>query len=572
MGYVLKAVLSSAQHPEYGQITVPFPIPDEKYDRMIELLEPLEIGDALRQDCRVDELDSFYTVLNRLVGSLVNFDELDYLAKRLDSFDDGEAAQFQGMACKLGVSNIKDFINLTFCCQQATVITDFSDLDAIGRQHYMTMQGGGCRIEELERLDGRKFALDLILNHLEGRITPYGVVYDNGMKLEQLYDGRHFPCYHYQPNLLAVGLSSRQEPENTDQITWLLLPCSEQQLQRGIARSGVNIHDARIWYEDSLLPSEVEEVLEGQREDLFALNDMATAIAALSDLEQKKLTAVMEMAKPECAGEIRELAKNLELFEFAPKVRTPAEYGRYMIQDSGHYEYDPNLEEFYDYERYGKLRMEKETGAFTEKGYVAYSQIASLQSEHKDWDEDLKAWNGLEAQPAEEHPQFAVAGLVCRRIGARCKEVQPDRAVYQFPGLLLRYRNDLHWGRFDQAMERMETMAALALSVVLRECKQMGTALTTEQGVRFLESHILPHQNRGILKNRADEIAMQFQSVLAKNNCQGIRTQAEKKEVASAWLELAISCAKVPVKYEADEIKRRQKEEKTQREAEPVMA
>lgn len=99
----------------------------------------------------------------------------------------------------------------------------------------------------------------------------------------------------------------------------------------------------------------MEEVLEGQREDLFALNDMATAIAALSDLEQKKLTAVMEMAKPECAGEIRELAKNLELFEFAPKVRTPAEYGRYMIQDSGHYEYDPNLEEFYDYERYGNL-------------------------------------------------------------------------------------------------------------------------------------------------------------------------------------------------------------------------
>lgn len=100
MGYVLKAVLSSAQHPEYGQITVPFPIPDEKYDRMIELLEPLEIGDALRQDCRVDELDSFYTVLNRLVGSLVNFDELDYLAKRLDSFSVGEDAQFQAMLGK----------------------------------------------------------------------------------------------------------------------------------------------------------------------------------------------------------------------------------------------------------------------------------------------------------------------------------------------------------------------------------------------------------------------------------------------------------------------------------------
>mgnify|MGYP000776307203 CR=1 FL=1 len=375
---MIQAVLGNPHHPEYGVATIPFPIPRDQHAHCMELLEALEIGDAVKADCKVEKIDSFYTVLKRVEMLTVNVEELNYLAKRLDSFDTGEAAQFQAMAHKLELFELKDLINLTFCCQQATVITDFSDLDAIGRQHYMTMQGGGCRIEELERLDGRKFALDLILNHLEGRITPYGVVYDNGMKLEQLYDGRHFPCYHYQPNLLAVGLSSRQEPENTDQITWLLLPCSEQQLQRGIARSGVNIHDARIWYEDSLLPSEVEEVLEGQREDLFALNDMATAIAALSDLEQKKLTEVMEMAKPECAGEIRELAKNLELFEFAPKVRTPAEYGRYMIQDSGHYEYDPNLEEFYDYERYGKLRMEKETGAFTEKGYVAYCGTLTL--------------------------------------------------------------------------------------------------------------------------------------------------------------------------------------------------
>ena len=174
MGYVLKAVLSSAQHPEYGQITVPFPIPDEKYDRMIELLEPLEIGDALRQDCRVDELDSFYTVLNRLVGSLVNFDELDYLAKRLDSFDDGEAAQFQGMACKLGVSNIKDFINLTLRDLEAYMTPDQI---AVLEGAYTQEADGSYTLadrstEELERLDGRKIALALILNHLEGRITP----------------------------------------------------------------------------------------------------------------------------------------------------------------------------------------------------------------------------------------------------------------------------------------------------------------------------------------------------------------------------------------------------------------
>ena len=43
--------------------------------------------------------------------------------------------------------------------------------------------------EEYERLEGRNVALDLILNNA-GVITPYGVVYDNGMKLEPLYVAR----------------------------------------------------------------------------------------------------------------------------------------------------------------------------------------------------------------------------------------------------------------------------------------------------------------------------------------------------------------------------------------------
>ena len=40
-------------------------------------------------------------------------------------------------------------------------------------------------VPELDQADGRQIALDLICNH-DGHITPYGVVYDNGMKLGQL--------------------------------------------------------------------------------------------------------------------------------------------------------------------------------------------------------------------------------------------------------------------------------------------------------------------------------------------------------------------------------------------------
>ena len=35
---MIKAVLTSPGHPEYGEVTVPFPIPDVDYDHAMELL------------------------------------------------------------------------------------------------------------------------------------------------------------------------------------------------------------------------------------------------------------------------------------------------------------------------------------------------------------------------------------------------------------------------------------------------------------------------------------------------------------------------------------------------------
>ena len=101
---MMEAVLSNADHPEYGVATIPLPIPRNQYDHCVALLEALEIGDASEADCRLDSLDSAWPVLNRLVCTKVNLDELDYLAKRLDSFTVGEFSQFQAMAEKLNLA------------------------------------------------------------------------------------------------------------------------------------------------------------------------------------------------------------------------------------------------------------------------------------------------------------------------------------------------------------------------------------------------------------------------------------------------------------------------------------
>ena len=375
---MIQAVLSNPSHPEYGVATIPFPIPRDQYAHCMELLEALEIGDTVKMDCKVEKIDSFYTVLKRTEMLTVNVEELNYLAKRLDSFDTGEAAQFQAMAHKLELFELKDLINLTFCCQQATVITDFSDLAAIGRDHYMNLHGGSASVDELNKLDGEETARQLIESD-SGTITPYGVVYDNGMKLEQVYDGRFFPCYYYEPNAITVAVTSKAEPEGTEHITWLFLPMIQDEIDRALQRAGIaDPTDARLWLEDTQLMNEVDVLLDMEQESLAALNALAQAADALSSDDTKKLGAVVTLAKPQNAEQIKNLAENLDQFDFAPDAHTPAEYGKYMIQQSGHFDYDENLDEFYDYEKYGLQRMSEEDGMFTDRGYIAYKGYTSL--------------------------------------------------------------------------------------------------------------------------------------------------------------------------------------------------
>ena len=266
---MMEAVLSNSDHPEFGEVTIPLPIPREQYDHCIELVNELEIGSVVDPDCHVNEICKGWPIFYRLEGTQVNLDELDYLAKRLESFDVGEYAQFQAMAEKLDLTSMKDLINLTFCCQQATVITDFSDLAAIGHTHYLNTHGGCASTVELEHLDGEETAI-LLIEGNKGTVTRYGVVYDNGMQLSQLYDGKHLPGYHYEADMIMVGLVSRQEPENTKNVTWIYLPASKGQIERAIQRSGiVDSKDMCFRMGDSMFPEEVDVAMEVRCEYIY---------------------------------------------------------------------------------------------------------------------------------------------------------------------------------------------------------------------------------------------------------------------------------------------------------------
>lgn len=375
---MFQVVLSNKDHMEYGVVTVPFPIPEDQYADITRMLEVLHVGSELSRDCMVESVESDWPVLRLLTGQEINLDELDYLAKRLDGISPYEKTQFQAAAEHYGLSRVTDLINLTFCCDQATVIVDFSDLEQVGRIHYLTLNGGATR-EEMESLDGYETAL-LLINEHPGIITPYGVFYDNGMQLEPVYDGRYFPQYLYADSVLTLALASDEDLKKGANLTWLYLPCSEERLERALTRAGITQRsDINLFVMDNNLPCEVSRSLNLEDELPQKLNQLAQEVGKLDKVSQAKLGAVTAWAQPAAVEEVVQLCRNLDQFDFIPHIHSVQEYGKYMVQESGDYYYDAGLEGYIDYERLGQSLLFKEIGQFVESGYVSYHGELSFE-------------------------------------------------------------------------------------------------------------------------------------------------------------------------------------------------
>jgi len=376
---LFKASLKNNNIPELGTVTIEFPIPEAQYEETIRALNGIQSGAVVEQDCFVADIGTAdCPALERLIGTMANVDELDWLGKQLESFDRYELLQFNAAVERFGLSAADELIDLSFCAREVTIISDFKDLELVGKRHYLTVHGA-CDPKELENLDGKETALALISGQ-PGYVTRYGVVYDNGIKLEQTYDRKHLPpIWMAESCILELKIRATGEDAPKKQ-EWVQLPASRMKLERAMLRVGIaSCGEMQMLVSDSRFPDEVNCAVDFERESLFELNRLCQICSSFKEQELVKLGAVCQMVKPACAANIRQLAENLDQFDFAPNAHTPEELGRYMIQRSGHYEYDENLEDFYNYGDYGVKRMLQEDGVFVDRGYVSYHGTLPLE-------------------------------------------------------------------------------------------------------------------------------------------------------------------------------------------------
>ena len=330
-GFLFKASLKNNNIPELGTVTVEFPIPEAQYEETIRALNGIQSGAVVEQDCFVADIGTAdCPALERLIGTMANVDELDWLGKQLQSFDRYELLQFNTAVERFGLSAADELIDLSFCARDVTVVSDFNDLELVGKRHYLTVHGA-CDSEELENLDGKETALALISGQ-PGYVTRYGVVYDNGIKLEQTYDRKHLPPIWMAENCileLKIRVTGEDDPKKQE---WVQLPASQIKLERAMLRAGIaSCGEMQMLVSDSQFPDAVDCALDFEQESLFELNQLCRACSNFKEQNFVKLGAVCQMAKPTCAANIRQLAENLDQFDFAPNVHTPEELGKYMI-------------------------------------------------------------------------------------------------------------------------------------------------------------------------------------------------------------------------------------------------
>ena len=370
----INAALYNADHPEYGLVTVPFPIPPDQYDSTIKMLESLDIGGPRARDCTVEEFQGPVPILKRLEGCKVNVDELDYLVKRLDSFADNELAQFQGMAAAKGFAEITDLINLTFNLDHFTLCKDVSSYGKIGREYVMNTEGAVPAHDE----DDPKYAAigkDLIDRGL-AQITEKGLlIYNPFDELTEVYDGQTFPEYYYENSLASAEVSYNGRTE------LLLLPGEELAIQKALARLGApSDSDCEIKFclnqgEDDAWEERIEGII--RSEGLYEANKMLRSLDT-GDMDWGKLTAAVELTDVKSAANIAAVAEHLGEFAFIPDAKSESDVGHFLVDNVEEYEMNIEMEEYFDFSGFGEYFAEEHDGQFVSGGFVYFDSDRTL--------------------------------------------------------------------------------------------------------------------------------------------------------------------------------------------------
>ena len=364
---ILSVIRYDSQTAEIG-----FPIDDDSLERTLQ-----------RNYMPTDTTKPFYVshinfpnVLSIIEGRRVNLDEMNYLAKRLDSFIDDEMDQFGIAIEQTKPDSLKDLINLTFNLEKFTLIKDISDMTTVGRNYVLNTEGAipaDSRYDEKYAQIGRE-----LLSSGRGIITEKGLLFIEDKPLDEYYDGQVFPYYAYNSSILELEIEYNGKSE------MVFLPDSNLAVDKAVKRLGAqDLEDCDINLDISnpnfeRLFDTFKEVLEN--DGIIALNSVLKTIDNYG-IDPKQLAALIEYACATSANDIKVLMDNIDDFELITDIDYGDydDVGRFFINTFDDYELSEDLEDFFDFYEFGEYISDEKSGRFVSDGFIYYDGYNSVE-------------------------------------------------------------------------------------------------------------------------------------------------------------------------------------------------
>lgn len=315
---------------------------------------------------------TFPKELEALTGQMLDLDALNYLARRMDGFDQGEAnAFFEGMKAE-GMTDLKDLINLTCNLNRYSLITNVGSFAEIGRAHTLNTTGAiPTRENETpeQTAEYERIGRDLIASGT-GRFTEHGLLFvDREMEFVSEYDGTAFPPYYDCPESKMTAMLSFNGKEEL-----LFLPEEESAINKAVRRLGAGeLSDCDITLEQGsagLIGQLYESI--NRSEGLLAMNEVIKRLDGMDYEDTDFLLLLARHTGASTAENISILADHIDDLYLIP-AQTYRDVSNYVLEAGDEYHADMELWGFLDMDAFGKYYAEQKGGIFIESGLLCSS-------------------------------------------------------------------------------------------------------------------------------------------------------------------------------------------------------
>ena len=187
------------------------------------------------------------------------------------------------------------------------------------------------------------------------------------------------PDYSYNKDYPFAAFITNLGKYNEGELVgeWVKFPTTAEELKEVFKRIGIGQRDDfgqpyEEWFitdYDCYVDGLYSKL--GEYENLDELNYLASKLDEMSDSEYAQFQAGMEMGD-HCGSlqEIINLTENLDCYEVYPHIADYDDLGRYYIEELEVIQVPEHLQNYIDYEAYGRDVAMDENGSFTDQGYV----------------------------------------------------------------------------------------------------------------------------------------------------------------------------------------------------------